>query len=205
VTLLLATAFTASPAPLITHAALIAAGWGYIASWIAEVTKQDGLPKWANTVVADTVVVVTALVVALVHLPSAGNLTWAAFAGSLLWAAGAAVVNHSFFLSPTGIGAKVQTATTLYHRGLAALPAAAASDVASELHVLAGDVRALVSHLRSNPPASIDAVGTAAAQSIDVEQVVGAVGQALRDALSAQPAGGSGSAAAPPAAAAPTT
>ena len=92
------------------HLTLVALLWGYIASWANEVIKQDGWPKWVNTLVADGVVAVTALVVALQQQQKFTlTLFWAVFVPAIL----AALANVHGFLLPTGIGPRIQTLTSL--------------------------------------------------------------------------------------------
>lgn len=90
---------------------LIQVAWGAISAWLAEVTKQDGFTKWVNTLIADATVVVTAIVTALVQ--GGGTLTWHVIWSTVVWAGLGALVTHNFFLQPTGIGAALQTATSL--------------------------------------------------------------------------------------------
>lgn len=101
-----------TPAFILSHAALIALGWGYIVSWVNEVLKQDHLSRFWNTVIADAVVVGTALLVALNTLPKGASLTWHQFAATLFFTAAAALLNHGGFLSPTGIGPWLQSLTS---------------------------------------------------------------------------------------------
>jgi hypothetical protein len=88
----------------------VAALWGYGASWLNEVIKQDSLPKWANTLIADAVVVVAA---ALATFQTVPTFTLSAFGHALFGAFLAALANHFGFLEPTGIGPKLQSLTSL--------------------------------------------------------------------------------------------
>lgn len=88
---------------------LICALWGYGASWANEIIKQDHWPKWANTLIADAILVVSA---ALATLTDA-TFTWPNLESAVIAVAAAALLNHQFFLKPTGIGDLVQTATTI--------------------------------------------------------------------------------------------
>lgn len=102
-----------STAVILSHSATIAAIWGVIASVIAEVAKQDGLSQKVNTLIADTVVIITALVLSLTHIPAGSSISWAGLGSYLWYAAVAAAVAHGIVLKPSGIGAKIQTLTTL--------------------------------------------------------------------------------------------
>lgn len=87
------------------------AAWGYVASWLNEFIKQDGWPKAANTVIANLVVLIGAAFTTLLTSPGS-TLTWSLFVTALLGSFQAALINHQFFLEPTGIGPRIQTATS---------------------------------------------------------------------------------------------
>jgi hypothetical protein len=91
------------------HVMFVAAIWGYLVSWLNEVIKQDSLPTWANTLIADGLVIGSS---ALVTWQAAPSFTWAAFGHAAFGAFAAAVINHSLFLKPTGVGDKLQTLTS---------------------------------------------------------------------------------------------
>ena len=95
----------------LSHLVLIAAGWGYVASWVNQLLKQDGFPTLINTIIADLVLLVTAAMVTLQQ--QSGTFTWHGFAQALFAAAAAALVNHQFVLSPTGIGEAIKSATSI--------------------------------------------------------------------------------------------
>ncbi len=94
-----------------THLVLIAALWGYVASWANQILKQDGWPKGVNAILADAVVVVTAALVTMQQ--QGGTFTLHTFWQAVLAAFAAAVINHQFFLVPTGVGPALKTATSL--------------------------------------------------------------------------------------------
>lgn len=98
---------------LLSHAALISAGWGYIASYLNEILKQDGFPKVVNTVLAGLVVILTAVVVAVVHEPAGVSLSWAQLTSTLWYAAVAAGINYYLFLKPTGLADWLQSKTSI--------------------------------------------------------------------------------------------
>jgi FtsH-binding integral membrane protein len=104
-----------SSGPGLTHLLLYAALWGYAASWVNQFIKQDGWPTVVNTVIANLVVVVSAVVATLVNSPEQA-LTLHAFWVALFAAFSAAVINHQFFLEPTGIGAHLKARTSIVRR-----------------------------------------------------------------------------------------
>lgn len=88
--------------------ALVSALWGLGASFVAEIAKQDSLPKPVNTIIADAVVVISAALATLTE----ASWSWHNFGAALVFTVGAALANHTFFLAPTGVGAALQSATS---------------------------------------------------------------------------------------------
>lgn len=87
---------------------LISALWGYAASWVNEVLKQDHWSKTINALIANAVLIVSAAMATMTD----ATFTLKNFFSALLAAATAAVANHQFFLEPTGVGKKLQTLTS---------------------------------------------------------------------------------------------
>lgn len=108
---------------MIDHFILVAAAWGYLASWVNQFVKQDGWPKWANTLVADGVVVLSG---AIAVFQQHGDFSLPSFEKALFAAFSAALINHQFFLAPTGIGAALKSATSVV-KGATYAPLAPAS------------------------------------------------------------------------------
>jgi hypothetical protein len=104
--------FAVAVAVGLSHLLLFAALWGTAASYVAEFLKQDGWPKPLNTIIANAVVVVSAAFATLINSPGQ-VFTLHAFWSALLVAFSAALVNHQFFLVPTGIGAAIKRATSI--------------------------------------------------------------------------------------------
>lgn len=100
-----------------THLMLIAAFWGYLASWLNEFIKQDGWSKLVNTLIADAVLVITAALVTLSSIPGNGDFHAHDFWQALLMVGASALLNHTFFLNPTGVGPAIQTATSINKSG----------------------------------------------------------------------------------------
>jgi hypothetical protein len=94
---------------LVTSVMCVSAVWGYAASWVNQVVKQNGFPTWMNALIADGVVVISA---AFALMQANAAFTWATFGSALFAAFSAALINHQFILSPTGIGEKIKTATS---------------------------------------------------------------------------------------------
>jgi hypothetical protein len=94
----------------IPHAVLIALAFGALASFLANIAKQDHFPTWLNTVVAWIVIAGSAGVVAA---QSVTAFTWHLYFSTFWPAAVGAIITHFGLLEPTGIGPKIQTLTTI--------------------------------------------------------------------------------------------